>query len=384
MSEEQNDSPAFRLRPRRSAPKSYYAVRLEYSANPAAFIRERPRTSSKRKVFSQKPQASNQTRVNQTGQSCSQLASLTKEEQDRDERRRLLRRNIADSITTGTLVSPFLQRLDLGELEPSSTYEHNYVTLMIKQVNAVSLIQPNTGKVLSCLCQDVDTNLTDKPGKSVKVEMYDEYADSSLVRSGKMISIAKFSTSPVRRDGDIQSFVNTDTTTSTTTAAADDDDLKPTTNPTLPFTVIVRFDEHSVEQQQLLQHHHHQQATRSRSNSTNRSSSQSTASGSTTNNNSTSTTNNNNYNNSNQTDKSPERGQPLVPFISITEMIEQPIDPYVEMMPSPNANNGGNGVVATSKYGNRDDHHNQIDDGVHGGDENHDTKKLKFTANPPI
>lgn len=263
MSEESNDSPAFRLRPRRSAPKSYYAVRLEYSANPAAFIRERPRTSSKRKVFSQKPPATNQTRVNQTGQSCSKLAS-TKEEQERDERRNSLRRSITDSITTGTLVSPFLQRFGLDKLEPNKLYEYEYVTLLIKQVNeSISCSQPER-RMLTCLCQDVDIHDAERLGKLINVELYDEYADSTLVKPGKMISIAKFRSLAINPSADIE-----------------------TTATTLPFTVIVSKSE------------------------------------------------------------SPDRKHPVVPFISITEMIERPIDPYVEMMPSPKAqktNNNNNTV----------------------------------------
>lgn len=192
MAEEQNDSPAFRLRPRRAAPKSYYTVRLEYSANPAAFIRERPRGSggSKRKVLTRK------TGSNATKAAANQLASLanirpaavSKEEQELDERRMKLHRGVSESITSDTIISPFLERLELEDLEPDSVYEHNYITLRIKEVE-----QSDDSKALNCVCSSTDGLPS---GCRVNVCLHDEYANQSLVKPDKIISIAKFRTGP--------------------------------------------------------------------------------------------------------------------------------------------------------------------------------------------
>lgn len=208
MSEEQNDSPAFRLRPRQAAPKSYYTVRLEYSANPAAFIRERPRGGTKRRILSSKSNSSKHlatsagTQFDKTQQSShygsnypntSRPAVLTKEEREREERRLMLHRSIEQSITTNTAVSPFMQRLRLDELEPGITYEHNYLMMRIKS------IRPNSdSKLMTCRCESTDE--TDAVSH-VTLQLWDEYARPDLIKPGKIINIAKFRTS-LDADGD--------------------------------------------------------------------------------------------------------------------------------------------------------------------------------------
>lgn len=339
MSEEQNDSPAFRLRPRRAAPKSYYTVRLEYSANPAAFIRERPRSSTKRRVFTQKS-GSNSTKaaLNQTYGSPSKSTVVSKEDREREERRISLHRDTSQSITTNTLISPFMQRLQLDELEPDSIYEHNYITLRIKDLE----IPDANSRLLCCTCNSVDQSLGSE--HSVKVELYSDYADISLVKRGKIINIAKFKTGPliesVSQDDndktDISSNSQADSTTTTiatsssisttistatgSTRASHDNGLLPTKSipsaqmygsgdsstttavsheiKTLPFNVIVKPDDRRL----------------------------------------------------------------LIPFVSITDMIEKPTEPYVEM-PPPSPKD--------------DDHRITKDNNDH---ENMKSKKLKMTS----
>lgn len=390
MSEEQNDSPAFRLRPRRAAPKSYYTVRLEYSANPAAFIRERPRTSSKLRVFSRKTGSTNATTGSGLNQGPAQLkpAAPSKEEQEREERRMMLHRDSASSITTDTMISPFMQRLHLDELEPDSVYEHNYITLKIKQVE-----QSSNGRLLICLCQSIDS-----PNKRINVRLYNEYADTSLVKPEKIMSIAKFRTGPVidnepnapkdnnnidsplylnphnnghtiaasnkliqiaqaqhtstRGESSRSPSVKSETEEAHRSISRASDSTEPlgrqTPSPSVspsmglsnlvPFHVIVRFDE---------------LVARATSNSNRSNSMQGVASGSS----------------GVATSGSPSVSRrPLVPFVSITsDMIEQPEEPYVEMSPpSPEATSnrpiGNNRRIV-------DDH------------ENVDVKKVKFTAN---
>jgi len=364
MSEEQNDSPAFRLRPRRAAPKSYYTVRLEYSANPAAFIRERPRSSAKRKVFTQKT-GSNSTR---TGSNHGNARStiISKEDRDREDRRLLLHRNIKESITTDTIISPFMQRLRLEDLEPDSVYEHNYITLRIMAIE-----QSHPGKLLVCRCQSED----DSPiNYSANVRLYNEYADTSLVKPQKIISIAKFRTGPATlADGEqsgsegrssispapassISPMNGNAQPKSIQTAQIDNSEInKPCVgakdevgddSPTiidpvdtetesissqssssisniteLPFHVIVKYDE-LVE--------------RSTSNS-NKGPHAAT---------------------STSIGGSSVTRRHMIPFVSITDMIEQPTEPYVEMSsPTPT----------------------KLDPSC--DNENHEAKKVKFTAN---
>lgn len=282
MSEEQNDSPAFRLRPRRSAPKSYYAVRLEYSANPAAFIRERPRP--KRKAFTQKT-GSNSThpagKVATTGSAKPNV--MSKEEREREERRLLLHRDISESITTNTMISPFIQRLTIDELEPDSLYEHNYITLRIKKVE-----QSHNRRLISCDCIEIDgeTNAT----HAVSVKLHNEYADVDILKEGKILSITKFRTGPHM-------------------ATIDDESSLVRGNEhmiTLPFTVIVKYDE-LVERSTSNSNKGAISAATTTTTAIARSASPSGAS---------------------------VNRRPVIPFISVSDMIEQPEEPFVEMCPS--------------------------------------------------
>lgn len=211
MSEEQNDSPAFRLRPRRAAPKSYYTVRLEYSANPAAFIRERPRSSTKRRVFKQKSGS------NTTKGALNHPTVISKEEREREEKRISLLRDTSQSITTDTPLSPFMQRLQMNELEPDSVYEHNYITLRIKEVE----LPDANSRLLICACNTVDQFPSEY---SIKVELYSDYADTSLIKKGKIINVAKFKTGPLIKS-----------------VGREDDHIE-----TLPYNVIVKSEERFI------------------------------------------------------------------------------------------------------------------------------------------
>lgn len=302
-----NDSPAFRLRPR-AEPKSYYTIRLEYSANPAAFTRERPRSTKRRSVSSSQKSSYSRSR-NQSGGSggnsrsaaasgahrypISQSADsrqlphvLTKEELEREERRKQLQREIAQSITKDTPMSPFIQRLDLNELKPETTYEHNYITLQVKSIeigdqtsnNVNSVVSPNSDrKCLNCKCFGVDDgtlspasptsqDLATTPSQIyLNVQLYNQYANDKLIKVDKIINVGKFKTgSPILGSSETDAKL---------------DGIKH-----LGFDVIVNYDDSS------------------------------------------SLGRNSGSNN---------RRRPLIPFISVTDTIEKPIDPYVEMAPSP-------------------------------------------------
>lgn len=184
MADEGNDSPAFRLRPRQAAPKSYYTVRLEFSGNPAAFIRDRPR-GAKRKSNSS----------NNLKRSCNSAVAKLREERKHDEKRLRLRREIAQSITTNLPISPFLEQIYINQLQPNTTYEHNYIALNVLRVQ-----QSNEIPLLTCFCQapqESDTSSDSKVSNlDVNVLLYDEYSNASQVSPGKSISIAKFKTGP--------------------------------------------------------------------------------------------------------------------------------------------------------------------------------------------
>lgn len=200
--EESTDSPAFRLRPRRGAPKQYYTVRLEYSANPAAFIRtERPRTgASKRKTANSNGRNRNRngninagtgkyTKNAKTGSAPGpgpidyQVPVVkTKEQREREERRKRLHRELSSSITnnTNTVISAFLQRKHLDELEPETIYKHEYIVLKI-------LSQLNGTKFLG---QDAVSEL------KVQVDLAKEFANEAMIVPGKFMNLGKFKTGP--------------------------------------------------------------------------------------------------------------------------------------------------------------------------------------------
>lgn len=311
MSEEQNDSPAFRLRPRRSAPKSYYAVRLEYSANPAAFIRERPRP--KRKAFTQKTGSNSTHPAGKVATTASARPNvMSKEEREREEKRLLLHRDISESITTNTMISPFIQRLAISELEPDSLYEHNYITLRILEVE-----QSQNRRLISCHCTEVDAN--SNTAHAVVVKLHNEYANVDILKEGKILSITKFRTSPQGASSEDESCLE----------STDEHRI------TLPFNVIVRYDE-LVE--------------RSTSNS-NKGALLSTSPTTTAIGRSTSPSGGASVNR-----------RPVIPFISVSDMIEQPEEPFVELCPSSPT---------------RSDEVERIND---ESENQQESKKVKFTA----
>lgn len=324
MSEKQNDSPAFRLRPR-AEPKSYYTIRLEYSANPAAFTRERPRSSltkrrdtSKRSSYSRSklPRANgNKTGGQQYdghhnaglsaggGEPVKQVNVMTKEDIEREERRKQLQRELSHSITTDKMISPFLQRLELDELKPSSIYEQNYITLRVNRVS-VTKQQATTnnnnnkneddsdnilGKHIVCSCSSIDDSLLGPMDKDdilalehnkihLNVHLFDEFANEKLIKVDKIMNIAKFKTGPA-----ISELKSSSSSPSTEVTKTSDH------CPNLNFDVIVKYDD-------------------SLSSLSSRSSTATITSDS-------------------------NRKKPLIPYVCITDMIEEPTDPYVEMPP---------------------------------------------------
>lgn len=314
MSEKPNDSPAFRLRPR-SEPKSYYTIRLEYSANPAAFTRERPRSSlTKRRTTSTKASYSksrsrasgNSKAANLYGQhtdrtpSAQQAAAkaanvMSKEDIEREEGRKRLQRELSHSITTDAMISPFLQRLELENLKHSSVYEQNYITLKIESVTKVkqqavagaTSISPQSGPKdgqtnghIICRCSGTDSSNRDL---FLTVHLHDEFACEKIVKVDKIMSIAKFKTGPPKFQGSTE----TDSKRSTTNGGSSSNSLNNERREQIDFDVIVRYDGPAP--------------------------SASTASGG-----------------------SATYRKPVIPYVCITDMIEEPTDPYVEM-PLPSA-----------------------------------------------
>lgn len=391
--QQQNDSPAFRLRPRRAAPKSYYEVRVEYSANPSAFIRERTTTNSKRKVFTSKTGSQRVSTIKNNSNNGQLQTIVSKEEKELEAKRMLLQREISESITDNRLISPFMQRLCLDELRPDSVYEHNYITLRIKRIG-----RSTNGHLAHCLCEstddvdDDDNNNQDPPVnkyKTVSVRLYNEYAETPLLKPEKLISIAKFKTSPLMPWQESESD-NMDESRSTppTTFSCNDNDNKTTTNDNdnksgslntnttnpnevnnninnntnnnddkrLPFMVIVKYDEFNKN------------ANKSTSSLGNFAASSS-------------------YRLDERVGGACDDGgdsssatssvtitlrrtarRPLIPFISITDMIEQPVEPFVEMGPS-------SPVHKSSSSGRYNDLNN------HNFDEtSQETKRIKITA----
>lgn len=105
--------------------------------------------------------------------------------------RKALHRDSSQSITTNTIMSPFVQRIQLTELKPDSAYEHNYILLRIEKVEQ----SQSGGRLLTCICQSTEDS-TATSDQSISVQLYGEYANTSLVKPGKIISIAKFRTGP--------------------------------------------------------------------------------------------------------------------------------------------------------------------------------------------
>lgn len=370
MSEEQkDDSPAFRLRPRRAEPKSYYTVRLEYSANPAAFTRERPRATSgasRRRTVSQKSSGSySKSKQNKTAQattrydySAGQQATPVKkplvvsiEELEREERRLQLQREIAQSITTDTMISPFIQRLELDQLKPNLVYAQNYITLKIKKIerksqqhhhhhhnNSNNSSNNHDGQAKSrhlvCKCHEIgsDSN-SDTTNIHLNVHLFNEYADESLVKVDKIINIAKFRTGPA-----ISTTTISSSSSSSPSSLTPDNSNKQTSNEECfgddssvrwaNFDVIVRYDDESASPSSLR-------------------SSPSVANGG-------------------------GDGRPLIPFVTINDMIEKPTEPYVEMSP-PSPISLGSAMSGSAPPGNRQQQQN-LDH------ENQESKKVKFTA----
>lgn len=342
MADKPNDSPAFRLRPR-SEPKSYYTIRLEYSANPAAFTRERPRSSLTKRRGAKSSYSKSKSRKH-GGKAAATVATaapgasqgqaeagqvvranvMSKEEVEREEKRKQLQRELSQSISNTNMISPFLQRLELEQLKHSSVYELNYVTMRIESITRLkqaadspstttTTTTPGTaqqsasqGGHLICRCSSTDDaagadeDANDQSAGSKKlylnVHLYNEFARDDLVKVGKIMSVAKFRTGPPRARLDATPppttrAANGGSAAPALAAAVDDDDELSNgerAGQQLDFDVIVRYD------------------------GSNPSNQTGAASG------------------------SAAKKRPLIPYVCITDMIEEPTDPYVDApLPSP-------------------------------------------------
>lgn len=354
-SEEQNDSPAFRLRPRQAAPKSYFAVRLDFSGSPRSFARSR---TSKRKGSSSNNQnstnsgggrnsnnnsklASNNYNSNATVTSnnsnnsnkryCQQTSSqyhqqqlqaiqLQREQEEirrREDKRLALRREAAKSIAIDTPISPFLERLHLDDLTENQIYEHYYISLRILKVirynnhnnisltkhersehtgHQISTTEPilskeqliintpsivvdnnivknngnnrinNKSPLIECVCMEEISTLpsdTDefnelnelddiKPSShTISVLFYNDYSNSSLLKEGIQIDIAKFRTSErLVDDSPIANHIIDKKEISELIEDINDTKASVRTLPLLPFSVVVKLDADDTERSQ--------------------------------------------------------------------------------------------------------------------------------------
>lgn len=268
------DSPASRLRPRSGAPKSYYEIRLEYSANPAAFTRERPRNLTRQKGFSTK------TRVRPVTTTAShQHDSKRARERAKklEEKRANFRRDRASSITSNAQMSPFMERILVNELKPSKIYSQNYIVLQIKQVELAKHATPKGySSVATCMCESIDHLSTEGVDNSnqlqkVKLLLYDEYSNETLLKPNKYIGVGKFKTGPLDESAPIKLQDHQQSNKKQSTVSPKD-----SAKQLLPYSVIAQYDENCLVGTNKI---------------------------------------------------------PLMPFVNITDMIEQPSEPYVEMSP---------------------------------------------------
>lgn len=349
--EEQNDSPAFRLRPRQAAPKSYFAVRLDFSGSPRSFAR--PRTSKRKTSTSNNPnstnsntrystnnnnynqysteEAANNSSSNNHKRYCQQTSSqqqqhlanqLQREQEEtkrKEDKRLALRREVPKCIAINTPISPFLERLHLDDLEENQIYEHNYISLKILKIirnynnnhsdnynssikqdtnhqhrdqicitepilsneqligntqsndNSVVKSNGNSNKFVSssqirlplieCLCTEEHSTFASdsnefnylegidevKPSShTVSVLLYNDYSNSSLLKKGVKIDIAKFKTST-----SIDRITNLLPTLDSRidkkeivdlTRDSPESETSAHTLPLLPFSIVVRLD----------------------------------------------------------------------------------------------------------------------------------------------
>lgn len=229
---------------------------------------------------------------------------VSKEDIEREERRKQLRREISQSITTDTMISPFMQRLSIEELKPSAIYDQNYITLRIEKVTPMQRAEGGAGGASHVVCKCSRVSLEDETDDDddddgddeknsttfINVHLYDEYANESLLKVGKILNVAKFKTGPDTPTGN----------------HADSGHVGPPPDDArwVHFDVIVRYTDDSAGKAagSSLLAPPPMAPTQS-------SSEVAASSGSS------------------------QLKAPMIPFVSITDMIEQPIEPFVEMPP---------------------------------------------------
>jgi len=205
--------------------------------------------------------------------------AITKEELEREERRKQLQREIAQSVTTDTPISPFIQRIDLSELKPNTTYEHNYISLRVESLNLKEL--HGDQRCMICRCSglgaacplsaisDSETQIKQESPSDLylNVQLFNHYANDTIIKVDKIINIGKFKTGPTQSNFG-QNISERDDTIDNSRY--------------IGFDVIVNYENLQSPQ---------------------------------------------------SNNKTAPR--PLIPFVSVTDMIEEPLEPYVETAPSP-------------------------------------------------
>lgn len=263
MSEiDDQDSPAFRLRPRRGPPKSYFEVKLEYqtptsSTQIANRNSNKPKATKKNKLPNQHPTTSSNKddapkviASYQQGELKLRLR-LEREERQWEEKRRKLVRDRANSITINSSMSPFMERLPLNEIQASRIYPYNYILL---KVNKAEQVDSHHERRLECICeahhddhsssleqfnvidQILDQEMT---ALGVNVLLYEEYSNLNLIKPGKILGIGKFRTGSLIKRASISPGANSKFNISPQPGSSRPD----TSMKMMPFNIIVRYDE---------------------------------------------------------------------------------------------------------------------------------------------
>lgn len=130
--DDDNDSPAFRLRPRRSTPRTKQQKPCEESLAWKSFVKERLRDHSNKKASSKSKKKSLLTSSSDLDNSDSTVISDSNSLDAKDEQKvPTTYRTVADSIGVNISVSPFLQRINIDDLEANKEYKNRYITLRI-------------------------------------------------------------------------------------------------------------------------------------------------------------------------------------------------------------------------------------------------------------
>ena len=226
-----NDSPAFRLRPRRSTPKPSpsplnglkYSI-LKNSRFLSLTNNQDAAVAVKRKLF-----------------------RLPKFDDPEIKAEKVVAPCPENSIVEDVRIGVFVERVEIDKLNQCGDYPSNYISLRIVNISKDVVVNGTERCVLTVLTQEASDNETELNMKKpvLPVFLYDNYASSPCLEVGKILDITKFKTE-----------VNL-----TTSYVVDDCDIqampykvivKPAFDPIwIPFLNVRSIYQHSVEENML-------------------------------------------------------------------------------------------------------------------------------------